>query len=129
MIELEKQDSTKDKGTGTSKTKQKQNFFLHFFSFNGRIRRLEYNLSLLVYLVCLFPLIFVVFDLKHYIALILFIPLLWFYCAQAAKRGQDLGIEGSAIIPLLFVKRGFSIQLMIFKGEVGPNEFGEGPKI
>jgi uncharacterized membrane protein YhaH (DUF805 family) len=128
MIELEKQDSTKDKGTGTSKAKQKQNFFLHFFSFNGRIRRLEYNLSLLVYLVCLFPLIFVVFELKHYIALILFIPLLWFYCAQAAKRGQDLGIEGSAIIPLLFVKRGFPFQLMIFKGEAGPNEFGEDPK-
>lgn len=129
MIELEKQDSTEGRSSGTSEPIQKQNFLLHLFSFNGRIRRLEYNLSLLVYLVCLFPLIFVVFDLKHYIALILFIPLLWFYCAQAAKRGQDLGIEGSAIIPLLFVKRGFSIQLMIFKGEVGPNEFGEGPKI
>ncbi|MGV3540751.1 MAG: DUF805 domain-containing protein, partial [Rufibacter sp.] len=67
------------------------------FSFTGRIRRLEYGLSFLIYL----PFAIVLNVLAEsgdsasaLVVLVLYIPLLWFLCAQGAKRCHDLDRSG-----------------------------------
>ena len=91
-----------------------------FYS-NGRIGRVEYILSLLIfigaYLIC--NLTFGAPSNNGVYAIILII--LWvFMLMQGAKRCHDIGNSGWwQLIPLYF------IWLMIAKGDDGENEYGE----
>lgn len=60
------------------------------FSFNGRIRRTEYGLSLIIY-ATLATIINLGTEQYVVLNLILLIPLLWLLWAQGAKRCHDLG--------------------------------------
>ncbi len=107
---------------------KKQRMFSNPFSFEGRIRRTEYGVSLILY-------IFPAFILNIYldktedpgsellIALLVYIVIQWFLWAQGAKRCHDLGNSGwFQIIPFYFL-------WMIFAdGAHGFNEYGRNPK-
>ena len=96
----------------------------HAFSFEGRIRRTDYALSLIIYV-----LLYVVFrmlldsDGDNTFFLFLLIPMLWFLWAQGAKRCHDIGVTGwNQGIP-------FYVFWMIFEdGYEGTNEYGDNPK-
>jgi uncharacterized membrane protein YhaH (DUF805 family) len=94
------------------------------FSFEGRIRRIEYGISIIVYL---FTMVLTnSLILRGGIATIfaiLWIPLHWFLLAQGAKRCHDLGKRGLyQLIP-------FYVFWMLFTpGEHKINEFGANPK-
>jgi uncharacterized membrane protein YhaH (DUF805 family) len=99
--------------------------FKNSFSFKGRIRRLEYGLSCIVYL-----LVFSIIDLIMesgdeiiFVAYLAYIPMFWFFWAQGAKRCHDRGNSGwYQIIP-------FYMLWMIFgDGEPGINPYGSNPK-
>ena len=98
--------------------------FSNLFSSTGRIRRLEYVLSVVIY--------FVAFEfLTHLIAIspnstllgLMHIPLLWFLFAQGAKRCHDINNSGwCQIIPFYFL-------WMVFQeGTYGINDYGYDPK-
>ncbi len=96
------------------------------FSFNGRIRRLEYGLSYLMYIVIL--VVFSVLTQKEsgepsLVFIIVVLPLLWFLLAQGAKRCHDRGNSGWwQLIP-------FYVFWMVFAdGENGENGYGYNPK-
>jgi uncharacterized membrane protein YhaH (DUF805 family) len=98
------------------------------FSFKGRIRRLEYCLSYLIFMVwyVIFTAITEVNDINPFaafIAIISIVPAYWFLWAQGAKRCHDRGNSGwYQIIP-------FYVLIMFFgKGEVLINDYGTNPK-
>lgn len=101
--------------------------FQNVFSFKGRIRRLEYGLSYLAYIVISNTLDYLIWDLADtislFIRLAILLPLIWIVLAQGAKRCHDRGNSGwYQIIP-------FYIFWMIFAdGELGPNAYGPNPK-
>ena len=66
------------------------------FSFEGRIRRMEYGLSYLGYVAGIVGIVLLGQQNTTLSALlvILFIPLLWFMLAQCAKRCHDRGNSG-----------------------------------
>lgn len=103
------------------------------FSFDGRIRRLEYGLSYLIYLVFALPFnIYLRMSENSYegpsgtilvIFFILLIPFLWFLLAQGAKRCHDRGNSGwFQLIPF------YSLWMLFADSENGPNEYGPNPK-
>jgi len=94
------------------------------FSFSGRIRRTEYGISYLVYIVLL-GIIAGITEASRggsFLA-IAYIPMLWFLFAQGAKRCHDRGHTGwYQIIP-------FYVFWMLFaESKYGPNEYGPNPK-
>lgn len=98
------------------------------FSFNGRIRRLEYGISFILYLVMYASMAGFILqpdprDNNPVAFLVTAIPVLWFLWAQSAKRCHDLGNSGwYQLIP-------FYIFWLLFKeGQSGPNEYGDDPK-
>lgn len=97
------------------------------FSFDGRIRRIEYILSYVVYAIAAFVLI-IIDEITQsfagpYLLLICFIPLLWFIIAQRTKRCHDLGTSGwFQIIPF------YSLWMLFADSDHGPNEYGPNPK-
>lgn len=104
--------------------------FKNPFSFNGRIRRLEYGLSFIVYFLGLFAIAMIVefsgsagSGLATVFTLVIYVPLFWFLLAQGAKRCHDRGNSGAwQIIP-------FYYWWMIFAdGDSGDNEYGPNPK-
>lgn len=90
--------------------------FKQLFSFNGRIGRLDYAISFILF--CFY---FAFFNavIKHQgdelfdIVIILFyFPLLWIVLAKGAKRCHDVGLSGWCIlIPL------FCFALIFWKGK------------
>lgn len=104
--------------------------FKNPFSFEGRIRRLEYVLSNVIYLFTIFALVGVVTsigkpsDFVTSILMFLFwIPLLWFMLAQGAKRCHDRGNSGwFQFIPF------YGILMTFASGDIGDNEYGPNPK-
>lgn len=107
--------------------------FKNPFSFNGRIRRLEYGISVIIYTVIYYAFIFVTaFNqdsiegpsaILSIIALLVFIPLFWFIIAQNAKRCHDRGNSGWwQLIPF------YGLVLLFGDSEHGPNEYGPNPK-
>lgn len=102
-------------------TPVKKSMFQATFSFDGRIRRTEYGISLIVYLAAYFILI----GLSKSASLfgLAYIPLLWFLWAQGAKRCHDRGNSGwYQIIPF------YVFWLLFADGDLGENEFGSSPK-
>lgn len=104
--------------------------FKNPFSFEGRIRRLEYGLSYIIYMIaCVLAGFFgELFDVSQsglatVIFLLLFITLVWFMLAQGAKRCHDRGNSGIwQIIPF------YGFWMLFADGEIGDNEYGPNPK-
>jgi uncharacterized membrane protein YhaH (DUF805 family) len=98
--------------------------FENAFSFDGRIRRTEYGISVIIYAV-----IAVVISLiaeanrDASFVFIFYLPALWFLWAQAAKRCHDVGNSGWwQLIPL------YGFWLLFQEGELGQNQYGNNPK-
>jgi len=100
--------------------------FKNPFSFEGRIRRLEFGLSIIIQII-----LFVIVELISiplgkaglFILLALLIPLYWFIWAQGAKRCHDLGKSGWwQIIPF------YGLFMLFQNGETGENGYGSDPK-
>jgi uncharacterized membrane protein YhaH (DUF805 family) len=102
--------------------------FKNPFSFEGRIRRLEYGLSMIVAVVAYFIFIGIAVATQSLlVSQILGIPMLiaffWFAWAQAAKRCHDLGRSGwFQLIPL------YGFALLFMDSDEGMNEYGDHPK-
>jgi uncharacterized membrane protein YhaH (DUF805 family) len=96
------------------------------FSFNGRIRRLEYGLSNLIFIVPYFlimPYMELGNIIEKVVVLILYTPLSWFIFAQGAKRCHDKGVNGWwQLLPF------YSLVLLFYRGEEGENKYGPDPK-
>ena len=100
------------------------------FSFDGRIRRLEYGLSFIIYFAAYLLMIMLTGvgveaggGGGSLVAVILIIPMVWFLWAQGAKRCHDINRSGwMQIIPFYFL-------FLIFQdGDRGRNEHGSNPK-
>ncbi|GAA4422945.1 hypothetical protein GCM10023188_01160 [Pontibacter saemangeumensis] len=94
------------------------------FSFKGRIRRTEYGLSLVLYTIILY-IVSEGIEARGaaFAAGILYIPLIWFFLAQSAKRCHDRGNTGwFQIIPFYF------FWMLFASGDEGNNRFGLNPK-
>jgi len=121
-------DELKNRGIDVEQqTSEKQSMFKRPFSFKGRIRRLEYGLSMLIYFVYVLPMELIdENDLSAGFAifwLLLLIPMLWFYLAQGAKRCHDRGNSGwFQIIPF------YGLWMLFAEGDLGKNEYGDNPK-
>lgn len=95
--------------------------FANTFSFDGRIRRTEYGLSFIIYLV-LYAIVIGLVKASG-IFLIAYIPLLWFLWAQGAKRCHDRGNSGwYQLIPF------YVFWLLFAEGDKLKNEFGNPAK-
>lgn len=97
---------------------------MSIFSFEGRIGRGEYFLSLIGYAVGYGILLAYIESANDPgLELLFFIPLIWFLWAQGAKRCHDVGNSGwMQIVP-------FYIFWMLLEGGYrGPNKFGPDPK-
>jgi uncharacterized membrane protein YhaH (DUF805 family) len=95
--------------------------FKNPFSFEGRIRRTEYCLSYIIYIVA--ALILNLFLPKIPYLFVMYIPMVWFFLAQGAKRCHDRDNNGFyQIIPL------YVFVMMFGEGQVGRNRFGQDPK-
>lgn len=102
--------------------------FKRIFSFKGRIRRTEYGLSYIIFLIwyLIFMSVTEMNDVNPVLALFIIltiVPAYWFLWAQGAKRCHDRGNSGwYQIIPFYFL-------VMIFGGsEDGINDYGTNPK-
>ena len=94
------------------------------FDFDGRIRRKEYGISLIVFLICVNIIDSIVnSNVAASFLQLLFIPLCWFILAQGAKRCHDKGKPGwYYIYPFFFFSMLFS------DSNKGQNEYGLNPK-
>lgn len=95
------------------------------FSFDGRIRRKEYGISLLIFY---FLYVGIAASLlkgrssSGFIG-ILYIPLIWFILAQGAKRCHDRNNSGwYQIIPF------YGFWMLFAEGDMQTNNFGNSPK-
>lgn len=104
--------------------KDVQGMFSEAFSFDGRIRRLEYGLSNIIYAVIAIIINYTVENDESLAVIYLgFFPLLWFLFAQGAKRCHDLGNSGwFQLIPF------YGLWLLFANGEKGENKYGNNPK-
>jgi len=99
--------------------------FKNPFSFNGRIRRTEYGLSYIIYIIAVFCVVSVseAYGPDGVIVNFAFIPLLWFLFAQGAKRCHDRGNTGwYQLIPL------YSLWMLFADSQYGENQYGPNPK-
>jgi uncharacterized membrane protein YhaH (DUF805 family) len=107
------------------------------FSFEGRIRRSEFGITFIIYVVTLVIVQGMTVGMasnsyrsshssdsgSSILYLIFMVPLLWFLWAQGAKRCHDLGYSGwRQIIPFYF------LWLIFADGQPGLNEYGYNPK-
>ncbi len=116
-------DSKIDEDNSKTYFQKKQGMFTNSFSYEGRIRRTEYGISLIIYVFAATIVNVIVKTGEFPIIGLASIPILWFLFAQGAKRCHDMGNSGwYQIIP-------FYILWMIFaKGENWLNKYGANPK-
>lgn len=97
--------------------------FNNLFSSRGRIRRLEYCLSVVFYFIGFTILDEMLKGNKGAILGFLYIPLIWFVLAQGAKRCHDINNSGwCQIIPFYF------LWMVLKEGTPGSNDYGMDPK-
>ncbi len=111
----------------TTASGTKPAMFSRIFSFKGRIRRLEYGLTMLAYYLWSLPMDVMTEDQIPptyaiiYLATIL--PILWILFAQGAKRCHDRGNSGwYQLIPF------YGFWMLFADSESGKNKYGECPK-
>lgn len=95
------------------------------FSFKGRIRRLEYFISVLLQLILFFPIVYLIRGLPYEreIFWIVFLILVWFLLAQGTKRCHDIGRSGVyQLIPFYF------FWMIVEDGVPKKNKYGLNPK-
>ena len=109
-------------------TEQAQSMFSHPFSFQGRIRRLEFGLSYIAYFICMAIIGAISEDAPFTIVLI--IPLVWFLLAQLTKRFHDRNLSGMHILTLFIPLYNIYVLLMQFfgDGDEYENDYGPDPK-
>lgn len=91
------------------------------FSFNGRIRRTEYGISTIIYIIG-YGLVINLTKSSEIFGLA-FIPLFWFIWAQGAKRCHDRSNSGwYQIIPL------YILWMIFAEGDNFENRYGQSPK-
>lgn len=100
--------------------------FKKIFSFEGRIRRSEYGISLIISSICLIIINTLILEIDENLIVIL-IPLftlvIIFQFTQGSKRCHDLGKNGWwQLIPF------YSFWLLFQNGEHGRNQYGDNPK-
>lgn len=94
------------------------------FSFEGRIRRLEYGLSYLIFVgsIVLFAALSEISSQTSFLGLGI-IPMIWFMLAQVVKRCHDRGNSGwYLLIPF------YRVILLFAESDYGPNKYGPNPK-
>lgn len=102
--------------------------FKNPFSFKGRIRRLEFGLSILAIYVVYFAVAFIGMavgseEMATILVGVAAIPLIIFSLAQGAKRCHDRGNSGFfQLIPF------YGLWMLFADGEPGTNEYGPNPK-
>lgn len=107
--------------------------FSNPFSFDGRIRRLEYGLSLLIYYLYAIVIGLTLGSMglvqgdkspKDSLTLIIaLLPGIFFLVAQAAKRCHDRNNSGWwQLIPF------YGFWMLFADGNIGDNDYGENPK-
>jgi uncharacterized membrane protein YhaH (DUF805 family) len=99
--------------------------FKNPFSFDGRIRRTEYGLSFIFFIIgsIVVGLIVGATGAPTAIMYLFLIPLYWFLFAQAAKRCHDLGNSGWwQLIPF------YGFWLLFADGDKEENKYGLNPK-
>ena len=97
------------------------------FSFKGRIRRTEFCISYLIYLVYYLPMsLMEESDINEGFAviwLLLLIPMIWFLLAQGTKRCHDRNNSGwYQIIPF------YGFWMLFAEGDSDENDYGKSPK-
>ncbi|NRF37175.1 DUF805 domain-containing protein [Pedobacter foliorum] len=107
--------------------------FSNPFSFDGRIRRLEYGLSLLMYYLYVFMIVITLTSLgliqgdkspsNSFTMIVALIPGICFLVAQAAKRCHYRNNSGWwQLIPF------YGFWMLFADGNIGDNDYGENPK-
>ena len=102
------------------------------FSFEGRIRRIEYGLSLLVYFVVMITMQVILLNavegssnagMAVLLVFIVWLPCMYFMFAQGAKRCHDLANSGwFQLIPF------YGLWMLFANSQAGINEYGPNPK-
>ncbi len=96
--------------------------FTNPFSFEGRIRRTEYGITMIIYVVAA-VIIQLIAEATSDVVLLLFIPLIWMLWAQGTKRCHDR--NNSAwwqLIPF------YGFVMLFGDGNAYSNEYGADPK-
>ena len=106
---------------------EKQKMFQRPFSFKGRIRRTEYCLSFLIYVIYSYPMEANEYDFGADYAtfwLLLLVPMVWFILAQGVKRCHDMDNSGWwQLVP------GYILLMLFSAGDKEVNDYGEPTKI
>lgn len=118
------EDSAINNGYPKTPIPRKRGMFSNPFSFEGRIRRTEYGISLIIYVI-IFAILNEILKSGNEVAILglAYIPMLWFLWAQGAKRCHDIGNSGwYQIIPF------YDLWILFAKGENIINKYGPNPK-
>jgi uncharacterized membrane protein YhaH (DUF805 family) len=116
-------ENIKTENHDSSTIRSKQGMFSSPFSFDGRIRRTEYGISLIIYVIVAAFVKPIMVSGEAPIIGLAYIPMLWFLWAQGAKRCHDVGNNGWwQIIPF------YVFWLLFQDGQKGLNEYGPNPK-
>ncbi|GGH20443.1 DUF805 domain-containing protein [Sphingobacterium alkalisoli] len=102
-------------------------FFKRPFSFNGRIRRTEWWVSVIIVHITT-ALVAAALEsntstASNGLAVLLYIPIIWFALAQGTKRCHDRGNSGFFILVPFY-----ALWLAFGDSDVGQNEYGTNPK-
>lgn len=112
-----------EKPNVTSENRRKQPMFSKIFSFDGRIRRLEYGITTLIF-VFFNPIIQSLIARGQNWALFLYIFFFYLWIAQGAKRCHDINNSGwYQLIPF------YTFWLIFTPGDKGNNYYGPNPKV
>lgn len=118
----EKEEGLTDNIDGSNKS-TKKGMFSSTFSFDGRIRRMEFGISFIIYVIISNFINNIVESGGSPVNSLAYIPLLWFFLAQGSKRCHDLGKNGWwQIIPF------YIFWMLLQDGQPGINEYGNNPK-
>ena len=97
--------------------------FKKTFSFDGRIRRTEYGISIIIYFVLYTVINEIIKEGNPGVSLAM-IPMLWFLWAQGAKRCHDMDKSGwFQIIPF------YVLWMLFIEGDSFLNKYGGNPKL
>jgi len=111
----------------TNTTVIKPGMFASPFSFNGRIRRTEFWITYIIvnilFVIASEMVVNAASDGSFAVLFVIYIPALWLFMAQNAKRCHDRGNSGwFQIIPF------YGLWMAFAGGDPFPNEYGPSPK-
>ena len=125
-LELEnKEEATQDDElvVRNQRVRNNRGMFSDPFSFKGRIRRKEYGISLIIVFISNIIIGGISGSSQSPVIGLAYIPLLWFFWAQGAKRCHDMGQSGwFQIIPF------YPLWMIFANSRIGMNKYGLNPK-